>query len=112
MAAVGRHRESQQCTTLWALPNQFDIETGENILWSAPLGTETYGNPVVANGKIFVGTNNGSGFVERLPPDIDLGVLICLNEKNGSFLWQLSCEKLASGRAQDCPILEYVVRRL
>lgn len=85
------------------LPNQFDIETGENVLWSAPLGTETYGNPVVANGKIFVGTNNGSGFVERLPPDIDLGVLVCLSEKDGSFLWQLSCEKLASGRAQDWP---------
>jgi outer membrane protein assembly factor BamB len=85
------------------IPSQFDIETGENILWSAPLGSETYGNLVVANGKIFVGTNNGSGFVERLPPDIDLGVLVCLNEADGSFLWQHSSEKLASGRAQDWP---------
>ncbi|MCU0721853.1 MAG: PQQ-binding-like beta-propeller repeat protein, partial [Pirellula sp.] len=85
------------------IPSQFDIETGDNILWSAPLGSETYGNPVVAKGKIFVGTNNGSGFVERLPPDIDLGVLVCLNEADGSFLWQHSSEKLASGRAQDWP---------
>ncbi|MFN7843434.1 MAG: PQQ-binding-like beta-propeller repeat protein [Pirellula sp.] len=86
-----------------AIPSQFDIETGENILWSASLGSETYGNPVVANGKIFVGTNNGSGFVERLPPDIDLGVLVCLNEADGMFLWQHSSEKLASGRSQDWP---------
>lgn len=85
------------------LVSQFDIESGENIQWSAPLGTETYGNPVVAGGKIFVGTNNGSGFVERLPPDVDLGVLVCLKQSDGSFLWQHGSEKLASGRAQDWP---------
>jgi outer membrane protein assembly factor BamB len=85
------------------LPSQFDVETGENVLWSAPLGTETYGNPVVANGKIFVGTNNGSGFIDRLPPDIDLGVLLCLRKADGQFLWQHSSEKLATGRAQDWP---------
>lgn len=85
------------------LVSQFDIESGENIRWSVPLGTETYGNPVVADGKIFVGTNNGSGFVERLPPDIDLGVLVCLKQSDGSFLWQHGSEKLASGRAQDWP---------
>ena len=26
--------------------------------WVAALGSQTYGNPVVADGKVFVGTNN------------------------------------------------------
>ncbi|MFN9984045.1 MAG: hypothetical protein ACK52S_00705, partial [Pirellula sp.] len=33
------------------LPVKFDVKTGKNIRWSMPLGSETYGNPVVANGK-------------------------------------------------------------
>ncbi|MFM7928051.1 MAG: PQQ-binding-like beta-propeller repeat protein, partial [Pirellula sp.] len=49
------------------LPTAFDVKTGKNIRWSAPLGSETYGNPVVANGKAYVGTNNGSGYVKRYP---------------------------------------------
>ena len=34
------------------IPDHWDVETGENIRWSMPLGSETYGNPVVANGKV------------------------------------------------------------
>ena len=48
-----------------------------NIKWAVPLGSESYGNPVVANGKLFVGTNNGAGYVDRYPYSIDLGVLLC-----------------------------------
>ena len=39
-----------------------------------PLGSETYGNPVCANGKVYVGTNNASGYLSRYPANIDLGV--------------------------------------
>jgi outer membrane protein assembly factor BamB len=85
------------------IPATFDVETGENICWSTPLGSETYGNPVVSGGKIYIGTNNGSGFVERYPPDVDLGVLLCIEEKTGQRLWQHSNEKLDSGRAHDWP---------
>ena len=41
------------------LPDHFDPETGENVKWSVPLGTSCYSTPVVASGKVFVGTNNG-----------------------------------------------------
>ena len=37
-----------------------DLTDAKNILWTAKLGSQTYGNPVVANGKILVGTNNES----------------------------------------------------
>ena len=33
------------------IPITWDVATGENVVWSMPLGSETYGNPVVANGK-------------------------------------------------------------
>jgi len=40
------------------LPSSWDIATGKNIKWKAELGTTSYGNPTVADGKVFVGTNN------------------------------------------------------
>jgi outer membrane protein assembly factor BamB len=85
------------------LPTKFDIKSGANIRWSMPLGSETYGNPVVANGKVYVGTNNGNGYLKRYPADVDLGVLVCFDEKDGKFLWQHSSEKLPTGRVHDWP---------
>ena len=69
-----------------------------------PLGSQTYGNPVVANGRIFVGTNNGAGYLKGYPPDTDLGVLLCFEEQTGEFLWQDSNEKLPTGRVHDWPL--------
>lgn len=85
------------------IPTSWDIESGENIVWSMPLGSETYGNPIVANGKVFVGTNNGSGYIKRYPSTTDLGVLVCFDEATGKFLWQHSSEKLPTGRVHDWP---------
>jgi outer membrane protein assembly factor BamB len=85
------------------IPVEWDVTAGENIRWSMPLGSETYGNPVVANGQVYVGTNNGAGYVKRYPSDVDLGVLLCFNEKDGKFLWQHSNEKLPTGRVHDWP---------
>jgi outer membrane protein assembly factor BamB len=85
------------------VPTEWDVQTGKNIRWSMPLGSETYGNPVVANGKVYVGTNNGAGYIKRYPSDVDLGVLLCFDEKTGKFLWQHSSEKLPSGRVHDWP---------
>jgi outer membrane protein assembly factor BamB len=85
------------------IPTEWDIETGENILWSAPLGSQTYGNTVVANGKLYIGTNNGYGYIPRYPKDVDLGCLLCFNVENGEFLWQHSSPKLPTGRVHDWP---------
>lgn len=81
----------------------WDVKEGKNVRWSMPLGSETYGNPIVANGKVYVGTNNGAGYIDRYPDTIDLGVLLCFDEKDGKFLWQHSSEKLPTGRVHDWP---------
>lgn len=81
----------------------WNVKEGKNVRWSMPLGSETYGNPVVANGKVYVGTNNGNGYIKRYPNTVDLGCLVCFDEKDGKFLWQHSSEKLSTGRVHDWP---------
>ncbi len=66
--------------------DKWDLDSGENILWTADLGSQTHGNTVVANGKVFVGgptTTPGTCRGSRL--DVDLGVLACFDEKTGTF---------------------------
>ncbi|HEX3726479.1 MAG TPA: PQQ-binding-like beta-propeller repeat protein [Pirellulales bacterium] len=76
----------------------------KNVKWVSHLGSQSYGNPVVANGQVYVGTNNGSGYLKRYPATIDLGVLLCFAEADGKFLWQHSNEKLPTGRVHDWPL--------
>lgn len=83
------------------LPVDWNVETGQNIKWAAKLGSQTYSSPVIANGKVFVGTNNAAGYLKRYPSRVDLGVLLCFNEADGKFLWQHSNEKLPAGRVND-----------
>ena len=85
------------------IPFKWNLETGENVLWASPLGSQTYGNPVIANGKVFVGTNNTHGYLKRYPSKIDLGVLLAFEERTGKFLWQASSPKLPTGRVHDWP---------
>jgi outer membrane protein assembly factor BamB len=76
-----------------------DLSKTKNVLWTAKLGSQTYGNPVVANGKVLVGTNNES---PRDPTQVgDRGNLMCFDEKTGSFLWQLIVPKLGAGKVSD-----------
>ena len=73
------------------LPDSFDPKTGKNIKWTAKLGTETHSTPVVAGGRVYIGTNNGE------PRDAkhqgDRGVLMCFDERDGKLLWQLVVPK-------------------
>lgn len=85
------------------IPTEWDVASGKNVRWSAALGSETYGNPVVANGQVYVGTNNGAAYLKRYPTSVDLGVLLCFAETDGKFLWQHSNEKLPTGRVHDWP---------
>lgn len=83
---------------------EWDKSQAENIAWYSNLGSQTYGNPVVADGRVFVGTNNGAGHLKRYPPQVDLGCLLAFDETNGDFLWQHSSEKLITGRVHDWPL--------
>lgn len=96
--------------TEWEI-GDFDYETGEwdstnaqNIKWVAKLGSQSYGNAVVADGRVFIGTNNSGGWLKRYPSDVDLGCLLCFDLETGKFLWQHSSEKLPSGRVHDWPL--------
>ncbi len=86
------------------IPTEWDIDDGTNIKWQAKLGSQSYGNPVIANGKVYVGTNNGAGHLKRYPSNVDLGCLLCFDEKTGKFLWQHSSPKLPTGRVHDWPL--------
>jgi outer membrane protein assembly factor BamB len=86
------------------IPTEWDIASGKNIKWSVDLGSQTYGNPVVANGQVYIGTNNGAGYLKRYPSNVDLGVLLCFEEETGKFLWQASSPKLPQGRVVDWPL--------
>ena len=97
----GGARDRNMVSDETGIPYQWDIKTKKNILWTAPLGSQTYGNPVISHGKIFLGTNNNG----RLRPGIDgdKGVIVCLNEKTGKLLWQATHDKLPTGRVNDWP---------
>ncbi|TWT99236.1 Outer membrane protein assembly factor BamB [Botrimarina colliarenosi] len=83
---------------------EWDSSTAENVKWAARLGSQTYGNCVIADGKAFIGTNNSGGWLERYPADVDLGCLLCFDIADGKFLWQHSSEKLKTGRVHDWPL--------
>jgi outer membrane protein assembly factor BamB len=79
----------------------WDFKAKKNVKWVAQLGSQTYGNAVVAGGKVFVGTNNEGLRDPKLTGD--KGVLMAFRESDGEFLWQMVHDKLASGRVNDWP---------
>lgn len=94
-------------------PHRNNVAEGENLpqiwprkpldKWAAPLGSETRGSPVVAGGKVLIGTNNDGGYLSRAPSSQDMGVLLCFDEGNGDLLWQYCCAKLPGGKLRDFP---------
>ncbi len=84
------------------MPTEWDVDSGKNVKWQAKLGSQSYGNPVVANGKVYVGTNN-EGLRDPEVKD-DKGNVLCFRESDGTFLWQAVFDKLAAGRVNDWPL--------
>ena len=82
------------------LPDSFDPATGENIRWSVPLGT-SYATPVVSTGRVLIGCNNGEPRDERHRGD--RGILLCLDERDGSVQWQLVVPKIGGDVYLDWP---------
>jgi outer membrane protein assembly factor BamB/tRNA A58 N-methylase Trm61 len=62
-----------------------------NVKWTAQLGSQTNGTPVVADGLVWIGTNN------RQPPfeEKDIaGVLMCFRESDGELLYEYVSPRL------------------
>jgi len=83
------------------IATKWNLKTGESIKWTAPLGSQSYGNPVIAGGKIFVGTNNNGQFRPEIKGD--KGIVLCFKEVSGELLWQATHDKLPTGRVNDWP---------
>jgi outer membrane protein assembly factor BamB len=79
-------------------PVDWDTSTGRNIVWSVPLGDETYGRPVVAGDAVYVGTDNG----RQMNPAYlkDAGVLMAFRATDGQFLWQDVAPRVERGLRQ------------
>lgn len=61
-------------------------EARKNIKWIAALGTWTKGDPVVAGGLVWIGTNNGAPRDPKVKTPAP--VLMCFRERDGQFLYQ------------------------
>lgn len=70
----------------------------KNVQWTAKLGTVTYSCPVIAGGRIFIGTNNPDAVDAKKD---DKGVLLCLSAADGKLLWKGVHDKLPGGDAVD-----------
>ena len=88
----------------------WDVEAKKGILWVADLGSKAYGGPTIADGRVFVGTNNQAprekkwDFIDpKTGKLVDLGVVMCFAEKGGAFQWQHVFEKLPGGQVIDWP---------
>jgi outer membrane protein assembly factor BamB len=96
------------------LPVTWDVDKRVNIKWIADLGSKAYGGPIIADGRVFVGTNNENPrdkskklmkFNEKSGKDepIDHGVVMAFDEMTGKFLWQALFPKLPGGQVVDWP---------
>lgn len=84
------------------LPSTWDVDSGENVLWVTNLGSQAYGGPVAANGRIIVGTNNEGKRNPKL--EGDRGNIMSFDAKTGEFLWQSAHPKHPAGRVNDWPL--------
>jgi outer membrane protein assembly factor BamB len=83
------------------LPTTWNVEKKTNVKWVSTLGSQSYGNPIVAGGQVYVGTNNES--LRDPKQGGDRGVVMVFDEKTGEYLWQATHEKLTAGRVNDWP---------
>lgn len=111
----GRDHTRNMVTTHQGLPVDFspgkflgrsdeiDMASTLNVKWIAELGSQAYGNTTIADGRVYIGTNND------LPRDPkykdDRSVVYCLDEKTGELIWQLAVPKLGTGKVSDWEFL-------
>jgi outer membrane protein assembly factor BamB len=97
----GGTADRNMISNMKGLPTTWDVKTKKNVKWVAQLGSQTYGNVVVAGGVVFVGTNNEGLRNPKITGD--KGILMAFRESDGEFLWQMVHDKLAAGRVNDWP---------
>ena len=72
---------------------EIDPKTAENVRWVARMGSSAYGNPTVANGRVYVGTDDETLTDDERFQRTEGGLVKCLDEATGKLLWQLVVPK-------------------
>jgi outer membrane protein assembly factor BamB len=72
---------------------------GENVKWSAPLGTQAYVTPAISKGRIFIGANDALVETPRFAKTRG-SVVDCLDEPTGKLLWRLVIPMLRTSNKQ------------
>ena len=88
-------------STMKGIPTTWDVKTKKNVKWVAELGSQSYGNPVVAGGKVYVGTNNEA--VRNPEAGGDRGVLMASANPTASSSGSTPTRSWRPGRANDWP---------
>jgi outer membrane protein assembly factor BamB len=100
-ALFGEFPGRNSISTEKGLPTTFDVDSGVNVLWAQPTGSQSYAGPIVVSGRVYVGTNNEGRRNPKLSGD--KGVVMAFDAKTGEFVWQAVTDKLPSGRVNDWP---------
>jgi outer membrane protein assembly factor BamB len=67
-----------------------DPATTKNVKWTARLGGAAYGNPTIAGGRVFVGTDDATLAEDPRFQRNNGGLVKCFDEADGRLLWQLA----------------------
>ena len=86
-------------SSMKGLPTDWDVKTNKNIKWVAKLGSQSYGNPVVAGGMVFVGTNNENEELRDPNQPGDRGVLMAFSESTGELRSSMTSGFFRGGNA-------------
>src|ERR1700733_8221127 len=54
----GGTADRNMVSSMKGIPTSWDVKTKKNVKWGAELGSQSYGNTVVAGGQVYAGTNN------------------------------------------------------
>ena len=66
-----------------------DLTTTRNVKWVVRLGNSALGNPTVAGGRVFIGTDDSTIVDDPRFKRTRGGMVKCLDEQTGKMLWQL-----------------------
>lgn len=67
-----------------------DPQTAQNVKWVVKLGSATYGNPTIANGRVYVGTDDMNLTGDQRLKRTRGGLVQCFDEATGKLLWRLA----------------------
>jgi len=78
-----------------------DLKTTRNVRWAVQLGSAAFGNPTVAGGKVFLGTDDLMLGADRRFRRTRGGLVKCLSEATGELLWKLVVPVRKKGLPED-----------